>query len=551
MRKSLASFALLAISATAGAQQAPLGGAQLQQIPVVPAPPAAPPAIRIEQGAEAGAPAAGEAADAARISVQSLQLINQHAFSEARLLAVAGFQPGSRLSLAQLRAMAARITDFYRAQGYFLARAYLPAQDVKDGKVTIAVLEGQYGKIKLRNASGMDDSVAHSLLDGLHAGDAVLIGPLESRLLLLSDLPGVRVQSTLVPGAAPGSTDLLVDLAPGPRYNGSIDADNHGNRYTGRARVGATLNVNQLAGQGDVLSARVLSSAAGLNYGRLAYQAQVGKASAGAAYTSMVYHLGQDFEDLQAHGTARIASLFGSYPLRRSRDSNLAARVELNAKTFRDRQDVAAIVTDKKATVLVATLSGDQRDRFGAGGVTRFALSWSAGRIAIDSPLALATDSLTARTNGRFDKLGFSLSRLQELAPSLALYGALNGQLASGNLDASEKMGLGGASAVRGYPEGEAYADRGAVATLELRRALPANWQLTAFADAGRATLDKNPWNGPSQRRTLSAAGLGLDWSGGHGLVVKAYAARKLGSEVARSAPDARYRFWIDAVKYF
>lgn len=66
------------------------------------------------------------------------------AYSEAELLAVTGFILGSALSLSDLRLMASRIADYYHSHGYFVAQAYLPAQDIKDGVVTIAVIEGQY-----------------------------------------------------------------------------------------------------------------------------------------------------------------------------------------------------------------------------------------------------------------------------------------------------------------------------------------------------------------------------------------------------------------------
>ena len=43
--------------------------------------------------------------------------------------------------------MAARITDLYREHGYILARAYVPAQEMRDGAVEIGVVEGRVGKI--------------------------------------------------------------------------------------------------------------------------------------------------------------------------------------------------------------------------------------------------------------------------------------------------------------------------------------------------------------------------------------------------------------------
>jgi hemolysin activation/secretion protein len=80
---------------------------------------------------------------------------------------------------------------------------------------------------------------------------------------------------------------------------------------------------------------------------------------------------------------------------------------------------------------------------------------------------------------------------------------------------------------------------------------MPGQLQLIAFVDTGTVTVNKNPWATGPNRRTLSGAGVGLNWSATNNFIVKAYYARKLGSEAATSAPDASGRFWIQAVKYF
>ena len=95
--------------------------------------------------------------------------------------------------------------------------------------------------------------------------------------------------------------------------------------------------------------------------------------------------------------------------------------------------------------------------------------------------------------------------------------------------------------------------------TLEARADVPGfpamasgQLQLIGFADSGTVTLNKNPWTAGSNRRTLSGAGIGLNWTDStNNFVVKAYYARKLGNEAATSAPDASGRFWIQGVKYF
>ena len=178
--------------------------------------------------------------------------------------------------------MAAKIADHYRRNGYFVAQAYLPAQDIKDGAVTIAVIEGRYGKVSLRNQTNLSDGLANGLLGGIEqrrhgrhraAGEppAAAVGP--SRRERQID-PGARRRGRHIRPARRRRR-------PGQRVTGSIDADNAGNRYTGEYRVGATVNLNNPPGRGDVASLRVLTSGPGLNYARASYQMQFGKATAG------------------------------------------------------------------------------------------------------------------------------------------------------------------------------------------------------------------------------------------------------------------------------
>ena len=553
-KTKLFTVALLALSQSAFAQSPPSAGSQIQQIPPVPIPQKAVPEIRIEQGQ----PAAVPASDQVKILVKSLHATGQTVYSEARLIAITGFSPDRELTLSDLRAMASKIADYYHRHGYIVAQAYLPAQDIKDGAVTIEVIEGRYGSITLRNQTKLSEPLATGLLSGVNSGDTIAIAPLENRLLLLSDIPGVNVRSTLTPGAELGTSDLLVDVTPGQRVTGSVEADNAGDRYTGEYRVGATVNINNLAGHGDVASLRALTSGSGLNYGRASYQMQFGKATAGVAYSALRYRLGKEFEPLGAHGTAEIASVYGSYPLIRSRNTDLYALLEFDARAFQDKIDLTSSVTDKKDPVLMASLAGSHHDGFGGGGLSSYTLTQSFGNLDIETDAARAVDAATARSNGTYRKLGFNVARLQRVTDRVSLYGAIYGQFASKNLDISEKMGLGGMYAVRAYPVGEAYSDEGYVATLEARlllpkfsQRLPGQFHLVGFVDSGTGTINKNPWTTEQNRRTLSGAGIGLNWEDYNNFVVNTYWAHKVGNEMAASAPDKTGRFWFQIVKYF
>jgi len=551
---ALMAGALVTASQSAFAQPSVSAGGQLRQIPPAPAQPKSIPDLRVEHGQPPSAPDT----TGARITVRSLHVTGETRFTEAQLIAASGFRPGGDFSLDGLRTLAARISDFYNRNGFFVAQAYLPAQSVSDGAVTITVIEGRYGKVSLNNKAHVSSGLANSVLSGLNPGDVVAAAPLERRLLLLSDLPGVAVTSTLTPGEAVGTSDLLVALTPGRRITGSLEADNAGNPYTGEYRGGGTVNFNEIIGHGDVASVRVLSSGSGLTYVRGSYETRIQDGTVGVAYAHLSYHLGRQFSVLDATGVADTASVYGSYPLIRSQHNNLYALLDFDARTFRDKVGATSSVTDKAANVVIAGLSGDHSDHLWGGGSTYYAVSWSAGDLDIKTPVARAIDDITARTNGSYGKFSFQASRLQAFAGPLSLYGEARGQMASKNLDTSEKMELGGAYGVRAYPEGEAYGDQGYILTLEARLRLAAlsrrtlgEWQAAVFVDNGSVTLNRSAWAPGPNRRTLSAAGVGLTWSDPRSFVVKVAYAVKLGDQPALSAPDRSGRLWVQLSKFF
>ncbi len=299
--------------------------------------------------------------DRLKIVVKSLRIAGAQVFAPAQLIGICGFVAGTAYTLAQVRAMAASIERYYHGHGYPAAQAYLPAQDINDGAITITLAEGHYAQILVRNQSHVSAGALSGVLQDIQTGDVVAAQALESQLLLLSDLPGVQVKSALVPGATFGNSDLMVDVLPLRRVTGSIDADNAGNYYTGARRLGATIFLNEPTGEGDVASLRLLTSGQGLNYFRAAYQLHVGQARVGAAISHLEYALGQEFESLLATGTAGSVGVFGSYPLLRSRTRNLYLGASYDSKRFEDR--LARDNRFRAIGVVIAAVAGDDGNR--------------------------------------------------------------------------------------------------------------------------------------------------------------------------------------------
>ena len=543
------------LAAPSPANTIPSAGTVIQNVPQLPPQqPASIPELRVQKPVAEAA-----STDATQIPVSALNIEGNTLFSAAELIQIGDFKPGV-LTLGQLRAVASRMADSYHQAGYFLAQVVIPAQDIdsKRGTVMVRVLEGHYGAVTVRNKSALHDFVVPAALpSSVQAGGVIAAAPLERGLLLMADLPGVSVQSTLTPGQQVGTSDLLVDVADARRVQGSIDADNEGNVYTGRVRLGGTLQVNELLGLGDQFTARIFGATNGLlQSGRASYQVSAGPAQVGVAYTHMVYWLGGIYDSLSATGVGDVGSAFVTAPLLRSRTGNVSALFNFDDKYFKDDQRTAGLVASKSARVYSLGVNGDFQDGLGQGGVTTFDLTALAGRLDLRDPDARAADFSTSRTDGGYNKLQFSASRLQRLADTWSVYADVNGQMANKNLDVSEKMELGGVNAVRAYPEGEAYGDQGAVANVEARWDLPV-WdrvdghpQLIAFVDGGRVYANRHNWTGSPDRRTLGGAGLGFNLSADRNYAIKLFWAHKVDSGPALSQADSGSRLWLQLVKY-
>lgn len=527
---------------------APDAGSILQQIQPVtpPAPASSGTGLTIEREGAARLPTS------APFEIKTFEISGNTVFDTPTLHALVADAEGKSLTLAELGELAGRITDYYRSHGYPLARAIIPAQTIQSGIVRIEVVEARYGEIRLENRSRVNDSLLAATLSSLQSGQDIAQTELDHALLLLSDIPGVVVGATLKPGEAVGTSDLLVNAAPGPAVSGYVIADNYGNRYTGRARIGGTVSINNPLHHGDVLSMSVFSSGSGMNYGRLAYESLVNGQGTrvGGSYSALHYVLGDSLASLDAHGTAQVESVWVKHPLVRSRDLNLYGQVQYDRLRLRDHIDVSSIQTDRHLETWTASLAGDVRDALVSPAVSTWNLQGTSGRVGFDDLGAQLADAASAGTQRRFSKWNASVSRLQSVRPGSALYLAFSRQWANANLDSSQKMIVGGPYTVRAYDMGAVAGDTGYLGTAELRHDLGSawngQWQAVAFVDSAKVTVNKTAWAPGTNSATLSGAGVGLNWAGPNQWHARAYIATPIGATPALVASRESVRAWVE-----
>jgi hemolysin activation/secretion protein len=397
------------------------------------------------------------------------------------------------LTIGQLQQVADAVTRYYRERGYFLARAVIPAQEVKDGVVTIRVLEGRLGKVIPQGNKRYSDQTLEAPFANLE-GQLITVPGVENALLTVTGYPGVNAFGVFRPGEKVGTSDIVLNVQKETPWDASVRADNHGTDFTGKNRLIADFDWNNPSGGGDQLSATVLGAFSPQNalYGSLRYQHPVIDPS---------YSLGADlshnsfavqapgFGSTDVGGVSDIVQIFLRKSFERTRQRNISAQIDFSRKraetlfsnTVTARDDLAVIgvqfnfdYLDSESSSLA---SGEVRLDHGIAGIlgvpTENDLRDPAYRPA---PSRLPSNGEVAGSN--FNKLTLRYSRLKTLTPSQTLLLRFSGQYSPDLLTSLEQFSIGGADNVRALPTSAFLTDSGAFASLE--------WSVKApfFADA-------------------------------------------------------------------
>lgn len=552
MRLTLLVLAL-GIAQPVQAQQAPPDAGQIQrqnQAPLLQAPK---PALTIPiQGQVEAATIPG----GAQVRVSRIEFAGNLVFTTEALQDLVQPYLGRSLDLAGLREMTQQVTEHYRRAGYAFSRAYLLPQSISDGTIAVGVLEGRYGELSTEGDPQLAPK-AQAFLAPLQSGTLIEVQRLERTMLILSDQPGITVTPLIRPGQAVGTGDLLVTVKRNKSWKAQLGLDNHGDRYTGKHRLLANLQLDSPLTLGDQFNANLIRSDERLTQGGLSYSMPLGVSGLRGqlSYAHTAYQLAREFAALDATGTANTVSASVSYPLLRSTRANISLNASLQYKGLHDKQGVAGLDDRKSSRAGVLAFQFDRSDDLGGGGVTFGALSFNHGQLRLKDGLAEQDQLSGVRAAGGFSKGTLDLARLQALGSSpLSLMARLSMQIADRNLDSSEKFSLGGASGVRAYPVGEGIGDQGGLVQVELRYSIKA-FTPYVFADGGRVQLNAKAGSlliPPAlNHRTLAGAGVGVRYSDGAWSFDASIARSSRGGDAQTDPRHSATRAWLTLSRQF
>ena len=279
-----------------------------------------------------------------KIFIRTITFSGNETFTDEELLEVVASYLGRPLNFTEIQKIADTLTAFYQEQGYFLAKALIPKQDVDNDKIRILIQEGALDDsdpltINDSGAIGTPLRLKSELIKDYilsHKSITIKQDDLERGILNLNDNPGISSAANIAAGSKPGTSKIILDVAEGPLVDGSVALDNYGSRYTGQDRITASANLNNPTGYGDKLNFMTVNAIEEpFHLHRLAYDFPIGRQGlrANIAFSELDYTLGQTLKTTPSSGGAAYnwsANL--KYPLHRC---SKPGRLKLNLQVLK------------------------------------------------------------------------------------------------------------------------------------------------------------------------------------------------------------------------
>lgn len=410
-----------------------------------------------------------------------------------------------RFSIARFRIVTDAIAAYYRERGFFLARAFIPEQKIKDGTVKIVVLEGRLSAIEVENNYLYEQEVVQEPLDEL-LDKPLRYDETESALLYLRDYPGLKYKAVFRPGKEPGTAATVVHVEEEDAFEGAVWFDNYGSEYTGEYRLRFDGRINNIGGAADFLIFNIYKSMPNTSgvFGSILYDRPIlnYKTRLGIGYSSNRFHVGKELSKLEIRGESTAINLYLKNQWLRSRSRNAYILGDLSKKSTRVKVLDKAPGVDQ-LTVLSLLAGGDFQGLWSAANV--YSVKYSKGLPDTLGAMPAKGSSDPTRqgesgkvAGGDFSKWNLQYQWTKYLSRDQAINLRLNSQFSKDLLTSMEQMPLGGPYSVRGYSVSEALMDEALFASLEwltfstdmLEGGLFSNTQFSIYLDYAEGRLN-------------------------------------------------------------
>jgi hemolysin activation/secretion protein len=422
------------------------------------------------------------------------------------------------LTLPELFQARSTITKLYTDQGYVSSGAYIPPQELNNGKVKIAVLEGKLEGVNVSGTKHLSSNYISSRIKAA-AGQPINVDTLLSALQLLRLDPLIEnVSAELSAGINPGTSLLDIKVQEADVFHVSTNFNNSRSPSVGAVERSIGMNHGNLFGFGDQLNLEYANTK-GSDAFDLAYGFPI-NAKNGTIKAAFGVNSNQVIEDpftaIDIESKSRYYELSLRQPifLKPNREFTLGMSLShTDSETF--------LMNDK--FYLSRGANDDGETKISAVRLFQEFVNRNDKQVlAFRSQLNLGVNALNATINddGEPDSTFVSwrgqsqwVRRLDEDFLFLLRGDA---QLSGGSLVPLEQFRLGGVNSTRGYRQDLSLGDNGVFASAELRipvarfKKFDGLVQVNPFFDVGTV------WNSENieiTNATLPALGVGLNLS--------------------------------------
>ncbi|MGF1588564.1 MAG: ShlB/FhaC/HecB family hemolysin secretion/activation protein [Pleurocapsa sp.] len=455
-----------------------------------------------------------------QIVVKNFDVVGSSIFSKQELEQAVKAYRNRPLTLPELFQARSAITKLYTDQGYVSSGAYIPPQELNNGTIKIAVLEGQLEKI---NVSGTEHLSANYISSRIAAaaGKPINIDTLLSALQLLRLNPLIEnVSAELSAGIRPGTSLLDIKIQEADVFNVATSLNNHRSPSVGTNERSIGINHGNLLGFGDQFNFEYANTN-GSNALNFAYSLPINSRNGTlkAAYGSNSNNvIEQPFTALDIESKSRYYELSLRQPIVQQPTQEFALGMSLT------RTESETFLLENSFQ-LSRGANEDGETRISAIRLFQEFVNRNEKEVlALRSQFSLGVDVLnpTINDSGEPDSTflawrgqGQWVRRLNE---DFLLLLKGDAQLSGGSLVPLEQFRLGGANSARGYRQDLSLGDNGLFASAELRipvlrfKQVDGLVQIAPFFDLGTV------WNSDDveiTNSTLPSLGVGLNFSMG------------------------------------
>lgn len=508
-----------------------------------PVPPSAPPEAPVVQQ-DVEVPSVEPALD---FIFERVRVIGATGLPEGEITAPFATMFGRRATLAELRAALDEVNRRYLAADFALSRAFIPAQSVQDGTLTLRIVEGYIGEIRVEAETEDRRQLVLRFGDEVLSERPLRTSTLQRYLLTLRDVPGLTIGSRIAAFNVNSGAAVLAISADLRPFSTSATVD-HRARLEGlpfQLFIGGTLN-NPL-GWGDQFSLITLATGdpSENHFLQGSYSAMVGSSGARILASASIARLHAD-EAVPGFtlvsSSRRYAANF-SYPLIRTVQQSLNAVVGAYYTSSDHEYSGVRLLEDE---LLAAVIEAQYFRRLGEQWAANAALRLTQG---LDLFGIGETELPHTRPNTTpdFTKLRATASLTYRATERLSFILSSDAQYSPVSLLSAEEITFGGSRFGRGYDQAEIGGDRGYGVSLQSQYRFPIGqsklWSLMPYAFADYAQAFNTPSSGPDTA-DLFSAGLGTWISRGQSVSVGLEADKPL-TRTPRLEGDKDWRYYF------